>query len=626
MRVRFLEAGLENRKVRLTASAKATAVRRFDFAEATSNPPKLRGGGSFTRRRKPDTTKGTETTATALVAIVASLTLALAPEHAPRAQESPILAAMQDELKRSMADLRLKDEPPPYYIAYQIDDASATRVSAQLGAIVTDTSGRSRTLRVEVRVGDYAFDSSRFVSQDRGGGLVPLSAEAVTSVALDDDYAAMRRQMWLLTDVVYKRAVTAFARKKAAFQDRAGTESIPDFSREPPEETLLPPLRPAPANRDWVDRVRQISAVFASSPEIQTSEVSLSDTRGTRYYVNSEGFRVVVPVQSASLRVAAETQADDGMVLRDAFSLVENSLQDLPAVSELVARSRALAGRVSAQRTAALGEEYTGPVLLLGPASAELVAQTLVPLMLARRAPDADSARVTQLAQSQMTPYLSRIGLRVLPDSFSVSDTPSLTEYGGRPVPGAYAADDEGVPAKDVTLVEKGRLLTLLMGRTPHKNLPQSNGHGRGGSVQAGVFQVRSTQAVPASELKTKYLELLKLQSKSFGYIVRAIANPADIPGGGGPGGPIILQAAKVTLDGNEESVRGLRFATIGFAAFRDILEASEERLLHSYRDRAGGNAIVSVIVPSLMFEELEIQKTTDIAQKPPIVPSPLKS
>jgi len=25
----------------LTASAKATAVRRFDFAEATSNPPKL---------------------------------------------------------------------------------------------------------------------------------------------------------------------------------------------------------------------------------------------------------------------------------------------------------------------------------------------------------------------------------------------------------------------------------------------------------------------------------------------------------------------------------------------------------------------------------------------------------
>jgi len=32
------------------------------------------------------------------------------------------------------------------------------------------------------------------------------------------------------------------------------------------------------------------------------------------------------------------------------------------------------------------------------------------------------------------------------------------------------------------------------------------------------------------------------------------------------------------------------------------------------------------VIAPSLMFEELEIQKVSDILQKPPIVPSPLQN
>jgi hypothetical protein len=32
------------------------------------------------------------------------------------------------------------------------------------------------------------------------------------------------------------------------------------------------------------------------------------------------------------------------------------------------------------------------------------------------------------------------------------------------------------------------------------------------------------------------------------------------------------------------------------------------------------------VIAPSLIFEELEIQRNRDILQKPPIVPSPLRS
>ena len=55
--------------------------------------------------------------------------------------------------------------------------------------------------------------------------------------------------------------------------------------------------------------------------------------------------------------------------------------------------------------------------------------------------------------------------------------------------------------------------------------------------------------------------------------------------------------------------------------AFRDLVEASQERALYSYR--ASSTDAVSVIAPSLMFEELEIQKLNDILQKPPIVPSP---
>jgi hypothetical protein len=135
---------------------------------------------------------------------------------------------------------------------------------------------------------------------------------------------------------------------------------------------------------------------------------------------------------------------------------------------------------------------------------------------------------------------------------------------------------------------------------------------------------LQSAQAVPAAELKAKYLEVLKAQDKAFGYIVRGIANPSEITVGGGPGGPFILDAVKVTLDGQEEPVRGLRFGNIAPTAFRDLVEASQERTLYNYR--VSGTDAASVIVPSLMFEELELLKITDVLQKPPIVPSPLKN
>ena len=155
--------------------------------------------------------------------------LVVSSQPAPHAQESPIVAAMRDELKRAMADLRLKDEPAPYYIDYEIDDVSTTRIIARLGALLDDTVSRSRTLYVDVRVGDYAFDSSRFVIQGRGGG----GGDGSASATLDDDYDVMRRQIWLATDSAYKRAVSVFARKKAAFQNRTGGDSLCTSRRLP---------------------------------------------------------------------------------------------------------------------------------------------------------------------------------------------------------------------------------------------------------------------------------------------------------------------------------------------------------------------------------------------------------
>jgi predicted Zn-dependent protease len=532
---------------------------------------------------------------------------------------------MRDELKRSMAELRMKGEAPPYYISYEVLDRTMTDVSGRLGAIVENPPRHTRTLRVEVRVGDYTFDSSRFVVQGFGGGGSGFTGETVVA-PLDEDYDALRREIWITTDSAYKRAISVFARKKAAFQNRTASDPIPDFSEEMPIEevqtrsgaqlTLRPGSGETPGSDPALVRVQQASAVFGNYTDLDASEVSIAQVQGTRYYMNSEGTTTVTPIRLATLTMYAEAQAPDGMPVRRTVSSVERAVADFPAAADLAASARAIADEVTVARVAPIGEEFAGPVMIEGAGGPEFIAETLVQMMQARRPPDTENPRMGQLPPS---PFLNRTGLRVMSDPFSASDTPSLTHFEGKSLVGSYAVDDEGVRAKDVRLVDKGRLVTLLTNRVPQRHFLRSNGHGRANTVLAGVFQLESAQAIPASELKAKYIELLKAQDKDFGYIVRGVRPD----GQGGAGGPGIDSIVKVTLDGRETPVRGVRFGSVPPVAFRDLSEASKERSVFSYR--AGATAAVSVIAPSLIFEELEILRIRDILQKPPVVPSPLR-
>jgi hypothetical protein len=367
---------------------------------------------------------------------------------------------------------------------------------------------------------------------------------------------------------------------------------------------------------DAFARVQRSSEVFAAHPDVDVSEVAITRIHGTRYYLNSEGFKTVAPIQMTSLAMYGETQAGDGMPVRQTFTAVGRTLADLPSPADLMTRAKQIASEVTATRAAPIGEEFAGPVLIEGVGAPQFVAETLVQMMQARRPPDAENPR---MAQAPSSPFLNRTGLRVMADAFDASDTPSLTHFEGKPLAGSYIVDDEGVRAKDVTLVAKGRLATLLTSRVPQKNFSRSNGHGRSNTVLAGVFQIASALAIPASQLKEKYIALLKAQDKTFGYIVRGVRSDGQ-PGASGPG---IDSIVKVTLDGQESPVRGMRFGPVPPMAFRDLAEASTEQTVFSYR--AGARSAVSVIAPSLIFEELEIQRVRDILQKPPVVPSPLK-
>src|SRR5205085_10079943 len=180
-----------------------------------------------------------------------------------------------------------------------------------------------------------------------------------------------------------------------------------------------------------VSRVQQASAVVASTTDVDLSHVGIAQMTGTRCYLNSEGSKTVVPIQVATLTMFGEAQANDGMPVRETFSLVERTVQEFPAPAQLAQKARDLAANVAAEKSAPIGEEFAGPVLLEGIGSAQFISETLVHIMHARRPPDADNPRMMQVTTN---PFLNRTGLRVMADAFVVSDTPSLNQFDGKNV------------------------------------------------------------------------------------------------------------------------------------------------------------------------------------------------
>src|SRR5258708_3131346 len=134
-----------------------------------------------------------------------------------------ILKAMQDELTRSVGGLQLKGLEKPYFIEYAITDLEGFSIGAEFGALIGSGGGHSRLGQVQVRVGNYDFDS------EFGG---PGGYQ--TNIVLDDDYNAIRHDLWLATDQAYKASAEQLARKRAFAPNREGDEKIPDFFHQEP--------------------------------------------------------------------------------------------------------------------------------------------------------------------------------------------------------------------------------------------------------------------------------------------------------------------------------------------------------------------------------------------------------
>lgn len=555
--------------------------------------------------------------ATLVCSIVALGSLGSAP--APRAAPADsLLAILQSELTRNV-DVLKKEAVPPYFVSYTVSDVQSTSISASFGAIQGSSDSRNRSLTVDVRVGDYDFDSTHQVR----GTQMAMPRFSRVPIPLTNDEVPIRAVLWRTTDRRHKAAVEALTRVKTNIATKVKEEStVADFSKEPPETYIGSPAIYTVDTTQWEQRLRRITAPFAEDPLIYVAESSFSAQAVTTYFVSTEGTELRQGAATCRLSIQILTKASDGMELPLYVSYQASSPTGLPREDRMLADARTLMKQAAMLRTAPTVEPFTGPAVLSGRSAAVFFHEIFGHRIEGQRQKNVNDSQT----------FTKRIGQPVLPIFLSVIFDPTLRKLGTEELAGSYAYDDEGVKAQRVTIVEKGILKTFLLSRAPLAGFPQSNGHGRAQSGYAPVSRqsnliVESSQRMPYEKLIERLKNEIRSQGRPFGLLFDNIEGGFTFTGRTIPNAFTVIPTVvhRVYADNRPpELVRGVDLIGTPLAAFSKIVATGDTQdVFNGVCGAESGGVPVAAAAPALLVSEVEVQKKTQSQEMLPILPAP---
>lgn len=583
---------------------------------------------------------------TIIIAVIAVLSISFS-----LSANNEIFKAMQDEMTRSMKELKLETLQKPYFIEYSITVNRNNSVAGTLGEITSVDNKTSAFLNVTVRVGTYKFDQKNFF--DPGLSFFGSSDEEEDYVRrripIELDYKTLRRELWLATDAAYKEAAELYSKKEAALKNQIQKDTTWDFAKQKPvkfsDTSKLPDF-----DVDYAKNlIKESTKILLDFKNINISTANYYYEPKTIYYLNSEGTQYTKNESVAGFEISAFSQANDGMPLYNFYIALGNYPADLPNKDSLIKATREMAILLdNLLKAPSVDDSYSGPILFSDQAVCETFAQSFIPCLTAQReAVQGDGFRFSGNESSKA--FQTKIGGRVLPEFLSVEDLPNLTNFNKIKLVGSYKIDDEGVLPEDVVLIKDGYLKTLLSDRKPIKRIPESNGHNRSSTPMVSNVKIEADKKYQSNEkdLKNQLIKLCKQRDLPFGIIVKKVANTHIVSttiyrmtkGGieyprsdGGKLQPI--EVYKIYTDGREELVRGGQLAGMSTAAFKDIIKTGNSFYVHNMMlippfSMSSGFLIsympVSIIAPNnLLFEDAELQVIDKNFKKPPYLSNPV--
>src|SRR6267142_1776141 len=472
-----------------------------------------------------------------LLSTMTQLALAVPPPDA-QAKRSPLLAALQAELERSMKSLSALD-PPAYYMGYTITESQRADVSGSNGALLNSNEARNRWLEVSVRTGKYELDNSHKVGerQQPSGGVTP--------VPIDDDAEVVRRAIWLETDKQYRAASEALIKIKTGKEIKVdiAKRHAPDFSREEAHTSIGPQASIAVDRKPWEEKVRAYTKAFRESPAIINSIVTFSAQAQNAYQVTSEGTQLQFGQIRYRLELFIQGKAPDGMDIDRYYNFDWVDSKDAPDDKAVYAAEATMRKELEGLVAAPNNDPTVGPALLTGRAAAVFFHEVF--------GHRAEGHRQKDVSEGQT--FSKKVGEQILPEFLSITDDTTMKKLGKQDLLGYYQFDDEGVPAQRVSLVEHGVLKNFEMSRSPLVGFPRSNGHCR-----------RQLGATPVSR-----------QGNLIGLLIDDIAGGFTFTGRGQPQAFQVLPLVvyKVYADGRpDELVRGVDIVGTPLAALTKIV------------------------------------------------------
>jgi len=526
-------------------------------------------------------------------------TAALAAE--PQAPGDPLLDSLATWAERSFSELALDGAPRPSRTTFAAVDLEHYEAQAAFGALVAESGHRRRPARVEVVVGDDALDSSRFQASDP-----TLRVVGRPSLVIEDQPAALERDLWLAADQVYKSALAQRQVKQVALDALGGEPPPPDWTAAMPSQAV--DMSPIPAVDAALLReiALQASARFREVPGLREGTVEVRAWDGRYYLATSSGTRLAQPEGYAVVYARADLLRPDGVLLDDHRQWVARSAEELPALEVIADEAEAMARGLRRRADAPVVDSYEGPVVFEGRAAADLLRYLLPPEICGTPPAPSPHQSYQQLIRSG-----PRLGRRLLPQGWTVQDDPL------RPLPGlagGFAYDREGVPAQAVEPVRDGYVRDLLMSRVPRHDLQRSNGHARGSIQGSWVARPSLWEVTPDRRLSERAFQrqverALKASGAERVLVVRGLSL-------GRPGTlPRPTEAVWLREDGSETPVASLQFQRVDRRVLRDILAAGGAQQTHAYlapwslRSHADGDTgLPSVLIAPerLLVSELE--------------------
>ena len=189
---------------------------------------------------------------------------------------SPVLQALEEEMKRAMTVLGKQGNPGPYFMGYEVNETATVDIQASQGALQSSDRDKVRVLDVEVRVGNYDFDNTHQIRGGNGGGGGQVRPRTVL-MPIDDDVDALKSVIWLATDQQFKTGSQRLTSVKAnRAVNVAEEDTSADLSRETAQKAVLP-LKNFDVNiSDWEKKTKEYSALFGKYPDVLEGNASFT--------------------------------------------------------------------------------------------------------------------------------------------------------------------------------------------------------------------------------------------------------------------------------------------------------------------------------------------------------------